>query len=223
VDVEKTLREMQRVYRADPETAVRGQEFIRILHRVLAEDLRTVLSEEAVKRGGVTVKEEVTVFGSHKAKDVDVAVIEPNNGPLLLIGVRSQMSSVAKNALTYYEGIVGECISLQDRYPLAIHGYVYLHPLHPIKEGKEAESIDHGRYARLYESITGREGHLYKDIKGVFDQFAYMVVDFDANPPILRDDLVKASVPNTDLQISTFVDRMIDTFKRRTLFIDIFK
>jgi hypothetical protein len=222
MDVKKTLGEMQGVYRADPVLAVRGQEFIKILHRVLAEDIKPLLSGEALKRG-VAVKEEVTIFGSHKAKDVDIAVIEPNNGPLLLIGVRSQMSSVAKNALTYYEGIVGECISLQDRYPLAIHGYVYLHPLHPIKVGRETEAIDHARYARLYESITGRDGHNYKDIKGVFDQFAYMVVDFDANPPILRDDLVQASVPKTDLRISTFVGRMIDTFKRRTLFIDIFR
>jgi len=222
VDVEKTLREMHGVYKADPVTAVRGQGFIKILHRVLAEDLRGNLSDQAVKNG-VTVKEEATIFGSHKPKDVDVAVIEPNNGPLLLIGVRSQMSSVGKNALTYYEGIVGECISLQDRYPLAVHGYVYLHPLRPIKEGKEEEVVDHSRYARLYESITGREGHTYKDIKGVFDQFGYMVVDFDADPPTLRDDIVRASVPKTDLQISTFVERMIDTFKRRTLFIDIFK
>jgi hypothetical protein len=222
VNIGKTLREMQGVYRADPVTAVRGQEFIRSLHRVLAGDLRTLLSAEAVRRG-VTVKEEVTIFGSHKPKDVDVAVIEPNNGPLLLIGVRSQMSSVAKNVLTYYEGIVGECISLQDRYPLAVHGYAYLHPLRPIKVGRETESIDHRRYALLYESITGRDGHSFKDIKGVFDQFAYLVVDFDADPPVLRDDLVKASVPKTDLQISTFVHRMIETFKRRTLFIDIFR
>lgn len=222
MDVEKALVEMQEVYKADPEVAVRGQGFIKILHRVLAEDLKKSLSAEAVDRG-VVVKEEPTIYGSHKPKDVDVAVIEPNNGPLMLVGVRSQMSSVGKNALTYYEGIVGECISLQDRYPLAVHGYVYLHPFRPIKEGKETEIVDHSRYARLYESITGRGGHNYKDIKGVFDHFAYLVVEFDANPPRLRDDLLAQAVPETDLRISSFVERMIGTFKRRTLFIDIFK
>ena len=55
---------------------------------------------------------EATIYGSHKPKHVDVSVIDPENGPLVMVGIRSQMSSVAKNALTYYEGIIGECISM---------------------------------------------------------------------------------------------------------------
>jgi hypothetical protein len=131
------------------------------------------------------------------------------------------MSSVGKNALTYYEEIIGECISLQDRFPMAVVGYIYLMPLRPIKEGKENETINHARYSQFYDAITGREGQAYKDIRGVFDQFAYMIVDFAETPPSLRDDLFSPVIGH-DLRISAFVDRMIQTFKRRHLFLDIF-
>jgi hypothetical protein len=217
MDITAMLREMHQVYSTDPDVAVRGQGFIKILHGVLSADLKTCVTEHALRRG-VIVKEEATIFGSHKPKDVDVSVIDPANGPLLMVGVRSQMSSIANNALTYYEGIIGECISLQDRFPMAVMGYVYLMPVSPIKEGKEAETIDHGRYSQLYDAITGREGPIYRDIHGIFDQFAYMIVDFNTDPPTLRDDLLSTTIVH-DLKISTFIDRMIATFKLRHLFL----
>jgi len=220
MDIGAIIREMHQIYSRNPEVAVRGQEFINILHRALSEDFRVRLPRSSLKRG-VDVVEEANIYGSHKPKDVDVSVIDPSNGPLILIGVRSQMSSVAKNALTYYEDIIGECISLQDRFPMSVIGYVYLMPVNPIKPGKEDESINHSRYSQLYDAITGREGQAYKDIRGVYDQFAYMIVEFTANPPVLRDDLLNQNLRH-DLKISTFIDRMIDTFKARHLFLDIF-
>jgi len=220
MDIAAMLLEMHQVYAKDPNVAVRGQAFIKILHRRLSVDLTARLSEDS-RRRRVKVIEEATIFGSHKPKNVDVSVIDPSNGPLMMVGVRSQMSSVAKNALTYYEDIIGECISLQDRFPMAVIGYVYLMPVRPIKAGKEHETINHSRYSQLYDAITGREGQAYKDIRGVFDQFAYMIVEFDVKPPALRDDLLNPTI-NHDLKISTFVDRMLSTFKRRHLFLDIF-
>lgn len=67
----------------------------------------------------------------------------------------------------------------------------------------------------MYASITGRSGINYRTVRGVFDQFAYMVVDFTTEPAELRDDLVVAAVPEPDLSVTTFVDRMVDTFKSR--------
>jgi hypothetical protein len=214
------LTEMQQVYAKDPNRAVRGQAFIKILHRELKGDIEARLTADSINRG-VTVTLEATIFGSHKPKDIDVSVIDPTNGPLMMVGVRSQMSSVSKNVLTYYEEIIGDCISLQDRFPMAVVGYVYLMPLHPIKIGRETESIDHTRYSQLYDAIAGRTGQAYKDIRGIFDHFAYMIVDFGSTPPILRDDLLSSGITN-DLKVSTFIDRMIQTFKRRHLFLAIF-
>lgn len=214
------LREMHRTYVNDPVKAVRGQAFIKILHTQIHADLTARLTRFSIDRH-ITTKYEATIFGSHKPKDVDVSVIDPDNGPLMMIGIRSQMSSIGKNVLTYYEEIIGECISLQDRFPMAVIGYIYLMPLQPIKPGTELERVDHARYAKFYDAVTGREGQAYKDIRGIFDQFAYMIVDFTASPPILHDELLPANLKH-DLRVSTFVDRMIDTFKSRHVFLDIF-
>lgn len=222
VGLSEVLRRMDEVYRSDSIVAVRNQAFIKQLHSYVGTQLETRLTRFAVRRG-IEVRSEATILGSMNPKKVDVAVIDPDNGPLVVIGVRSQMSSVGKNVLTYYEGIVGECISLQQRIPMSTHGYIYLHPLVSIKVGKETESIDHARYAKMYAAVTGRSGVDYKNQRGIFDQFAYMVVDFDHAPPTLRDDLVTASVPSLDMTIGTFVERVIATFKSRLLFWDVFE
>ena len=219
--IDKILGEMRDLYLEDPNRAVRGQGFIKILHGYVAAQIEARLTPKAIK-DGVTVEEEATLFGSHKPKDVDVSVIHPMNGPLMIVGLRSQMSSVANNALTYYQDIVGECISLQDRFPLSVIGYIYLMPLHPIKEDHEEVVIDHPRYAKMYRAISGRSGHDYKSLRGIYDQFAYMVVDFTKSPPTIEDALVKAAVPKYDLSVRTFIDRMIETYKERDLFLDYF-
>lgn len=222
VGLATVLRQMGEVYRSNPELAVRGQEFIKYLHSYVGSQLEARLTRFA-RRRNITVRYKATILGSTKPKDVDVAVMDPDNGPLVIIGVRSQMSSVGKNVLTYYEGIVGECISLQDRFPMATHGYIYLHPLTSIKEGKQREAIDHKRYARMYAAVTSRSGPDYKSLRGIFDQFAYMVVDFQEAPPKLRDDMVKAAAPGLAMSIDTFVERIIGTFNSRTLFWDVFE
>lgn len=221
MDIADVLKEMHAVYAADPVVAVRGQAFIKLLHEHIAQELESRLTPWAQRRG-VYIKKEAMIFGSHKPKDVDVAVIDPTNGPLVMVGVRSQMSSVAKNVLTYYQDIVGECISLQDRFPMCTYGYAYLHPLASIKQGSSGEVISHARYARLYEAISGRDGRAYTQLRGVYDEFAYLVVDFDKAPPELRDDLVRAAVPDMDMSIVTLVDRLLDKFAKRAIWLDVF-
>jgi hypothetical protein len=219
--LEDVLADMKAKYDADPVRAVRGQGFIKMLHKHLADGLRDRLTDTA-RRQGIVVKDEVRVFGSHKPKDVDVAVVHPDNGVLLSVGVRSQMASVGKNVLEYYQGIIGECISLQDRFPMAVYGYVYLHPV----VTASGERPDHARYARMYAAITGRDGKGYKDLRGIYDQFAYLVVDFDQDPlPGIRDDVVQQGVPveKADLRIETFVDRLIETFQERNIWLDLFR
>jgi hypothetical protein len=221
VSVYTVLREMGDMYRENPVKAVRGQGFIKLLHTYIGSQLEVHLTDFAKARG-ISVVPEATLLGSTKPKDVDISVIDPHNGPLVIVGVRSQMSSVGKNALNYYEGIVGECISLQQRFPMASHAYIYLHPLNSIKEGRENEAIKHRRYARMYAAVTGREGLHYYNQRGLFDHFAYMVVDFDQSPPQVRDDIVQEAVPELDMMINTLVARIIDTFKKRMILWDIF-
>lgn len=225
-----TLAQMHRLYSDDPVKAVRGQHFIKSLHGYIAYELNKRLHPDAV-RAGIFVKEEASILGSHKSKDVDVAVLHPTSGPLLLVGVRSQMSSVGKNVLTYYQDIVGEAVSLQERYPMTVHSYAYLHPL-TYTEEKEATKklpkriVEHEtnveRYAKMYRAISGRDDKFFRVLSGIYDQFAYVVVDFKKSPAELRDDLVEAAVPDFDLSIKTFVDRIVDTYKKRNIWFDLF-
>lgn len=217
LNLDNVLDRMYKIYTDDPDKAVRGQSFIKELHVAIGDGINDRLTPAARKQG-IRVVHEATVLGSIKSKDVDIAVIDPINGPLILIGVRSQMSSISKNVLTYFEGIVGECISLQDRFPLSVHGYVYLHPMSSIKSGKEDEHIDHDRYRQMYASITNRTGANYSSIRGVYDQFAYMVVNFASTPPSLVhfDPVENSFGEKPDLNIHTFVDRIIDTYNKRS-------
>jgi hypothetical protein len=208
------LSSMDAEFRADPMKAVRSQSFIRFLHAYLAEDLRERLSPFA-RRRGVDVKLEPKVLGSHRAKDLDVGVIDPVNGPLMLIGVRSQMSSIGNNTLGYIDGIIGEAESLEKRFPMSTHGYVYFMPKLVIKPEKTDEKVTHARWAGLLSTITGRHGVDYNETRGVYDHLAYMVVDFHADPLTIDDKLVADAVPDIDLRIGSFLDRMVETYKDR--------
>lgn len=228
--LEETLSTMHDLYSANRVNAVRGQHFIKTLHGYIADELEARLHPKA-KKSGIKIVEEATILGSHKPKDVDVAIIHPQSGPLVLVGVRSQMSSVGRNVLTYYQDIVGEAVSLQDRYPMTVHSYAYLHPYSYIEERKatktkparrEVVTPNHTRYAKMYRAIAGRDDKLYRTISGVYDEFAYLVVDFEKSPAKLRDDILTSACPDTDLSIATFVDRIVDTYKRRNIWFDLF-
>lgn len=208
-----------KLYSENSTHAVRSQELIKTLHHYLAINLFKRLSHRAINRG-IQVLEEAPIFGSYKQKDVDIAVVDPHNGPLITVGVRSQMSSVGKNVLTYYQDIIGECISLQERFPMMTMGYVYLHPLHYPGNNGETVETDVARYSKLYASISGRDDRQYKNQVGSYDHFAYAVVDFDQTVPQLRDDLVRNAVRDVDLSMETFSDRMVDTFITRNIWLD---
>jgi hypothetical protein len=188
------------------------------MHREIASEIEARLSAQALRQG-VNVKLEAPVHGSFKDKNVDVAVIHPINGPLLTVGVRSQMSSIGKNILTYTQDIIGEAVSLQDRFPMSVFGYIYLLPLHPADTG----TLDHVRYARLFANITGRGNTSFKQERGRYDHFAFALVDFDQDPPQLREDLVEQAQPRADLGLLDITNRLIETYQFRNPWLNYFE
>lgn len=214
---ESTFIDMKSIYAEGIAAAVRSQRFIKCVHRELLAELDARLTT-AARREGVHVMLEAPVHGSFKDKDVDVAVIHPVNGPLLTIGVRSQMSSIGKNILTYTQDIIGEAVSLQDRFPMSVFGYVYLLPLHPADTG----TIDYARYARLFANITGRGNTSFKQERGRYDHFAFALVDFDKDPPELREDLVREAQPEVDLALTDMTERLIQTYRFRNPWLEYF-
>lgn len=210
--------EMKTIYAEGIAAAVRSQRFIKVMHSKLAAELAARLTPLA--RGeGVSVTLEAPVHGSFKDKNVDVAVVHPVNGPLMLIGVRSQMTSVGKNILTYTQDIIGEAVSLQDRFPMSVFAYTYLLPLVPSDLGVP---LDHERYARIFRNISGRGGPTYKADRGRYDHFAFALVDFNSDPPQLREDLVCGATSIVDLRLTNLVDRCIATFAERNPWLEYF-
>lgn len=205
------LAEMKAVYEADPVAAVRSQRFIKHIHEEVERELTARLTREA-RGDGVSVRLEAPVHGSFKDKNVDVAVLHPVNGPLISVGVRSQMSSIGKNILTYLQDIMGEAVSLQDRFPMTVYGYIYLLPIMP--NDADAE-IDYRRYARLFSNIAERGVTTYKNERGKYDHFAFALVDFAQDPPALLEDRVAEASLDADLRVSNFTSRLIATFERR--------
>ena len=96
VGLTDVLRQMGETYRSNPVLAVRGQAFIKQLHQYIGTQLEARLTKFAKSRG-IKIKYEATVLGSTKPKDVDVAVIDPANGPLVIVGVRSDYSARDKS------------------------------------------------------------------------------------------------------------------------------
>lgn len=224
------LASMKATYLAAPTVAVRNQSFIYQLHKYCVEELDTAVGSDKIQKIELEdmkqpmgqphypnvpidpkkyqIMQEVTLFGSHKNKDEDIALTHFANGPQIAIGIRSQMSSVGKNLENYYEGIIGECISLHDRFPMAVLGYVYLLPKNPIKPGL-VEDIDLDRAESLFQKITERiDWHSPND---KYEHFAFLKVDFSTNPPTIIPSL-------PELSIETFFDKLVATHNDRNLF-----
>jgi hypothetical protein len=213
----ETFKEMKSIYSEGIDAAVRSQRFIKVLHRAIASEIEERLTQTAI-REGVKVEAEAKVHGSFKDKDVDIAVIHPVNGPLILCGVRSQMSSIAKNILTYSQDIMGEAVSLQDRFPMSVFGYCYLLPLKPHDTG----TLDVVRYSKIFGGMSSRSEATYKHERGRYDHFAFACVDFEPDSPKLMEDLVAAGNPKVDLSLSNLSTRLIDTFNQRNPWLNYF-
>ena len=224
------LSTMKKTYVEDPVAAVRGSTFIYHLHKYCVDELANAVGRSKIQIIELSqmskalgkphypkipieptkyqLMQEVTLFGSHKNKDEDIALVHFANGPQIAIGVRSQMSSVGKNIENYYEGIIGECISLHDRFPMASLGYEYLLPKNPIKPGLN-EDIDLDRAESLFRKITNRvDWHGPSDR---YEHFAFIKVDFTTDPPTLLDTC-------DELSISSFFDKLVTTHNDRNLF-----
>ena len=200
----EVITEMKRVFASDPNSAVRGQNFIKLLHQYCIGELKARgFSGELEPQG------EKKILPSHKFKDIDVAVVHPTSGPLLVIGVRSQMSSLSKNFLNYYEMEVGDVSAIHERYPLCVVGLLYLHPTVSILPGKETESFDFDRAEKMFALISGREK--VSDPLTHYEEIAYLRVNFEQNPPTVD----KAFPTLSQLKIDDFFDKLLQKYTER--------
>lgn len=161
-------------------------------------------------------KPELKLAGFLKQKDQDVCVIPSGIaklstditwGPLaferkkdqygydfttntLVINVRSQMSSLAKNSDTLFERTFAEAQNLHMRYPSIVLGEVYLIPVNEYdddlvkqnKVGFKAHQTNIEKYISFFNSINNRTngGPDY-----LYERCALLIVDFNRPQPFL--------------------------------------
>ena len=161
-------------------------------------------------------KPELKMAGFLKQKDQDICIIPSNIkkvptsinwGPLafenktdefgfefstntLVINVRSQMSSLAKNADTLFERTFAEAQNLHMRYPDIVLGEVYLIPVHEYDDelvkrnivGFKNKQTNIEKYISFFNSINNRNigGNNY-----AYERCALLIVDFNQPQPYL--------------------------------------
>lgn len=218
------------------ESAIRSSALINLIHDAVKNELieKGVNPGNVYPSLGAT-KPELKLAGFLKQKNQDVCVIPsgikeaPTTikwGPLafenkedpyglefstntLVINIRSQMSSLAKNADTLFERTFAEALNLHMRYPNITLGEVYLIPVHEYddelvkinKVGFKARQTNIEKYISFFNSINDRQvdGDDY-----AYERCALLVVDFNKPQPYLfnnSEELKSAGLISHDFGI----------------------
>jgi hypothetical protein len=148
-------------------------------------------------------------------KEVDVALVPPNSGPLLAVSCKSQMSSIVKNTINRFEEYVGDATNLHTRFPMLAFGFLMLVPAvdETWSGGKPTDGLR--RIAALLERANARQKS--DEPPGGYDASALLFVDFKPTPP----RLMPYPDPKTQggLRIENFFDRLVQLYFERNQFV----
>lgn len=234
------------------ESIIRSSVLINLIHDAVKYELiQQGVDPKQVYPHFEETKPEMKIAGFLKQKDQDVCV-EPKNiqkkprkitwGPLanenvtdtygeeytrntLVINVRSQMSSIAKNTDTLFERTFAEALNLHMMYKDIVLGEVYLIPAYEYDEATmderkitfKSHQTNIAKYISFFAAVNGRidkDDELYK-----YERCTLLVVDFrTAQPTLYRttSQLVKAGLLPTDFPIE-LADLSFDGFAKDIL------
>ena len=233
------------------ESMIRSSQLISLIHDAVKYELIQlgVARNQIFPRFG-DKKPEIKLAGFLKQKDQDVCVVPSNVrkqpliidwGPMafqrkrdpygyeysnntLVINVRSQMSSLAKNSDTLFERTFAEAQNLHMRYSHMVLGEVYLIPIHEyddeaVKKNQVAfkkHQTDVEKYISFFNSINGRN---LDDPAYMYERCTLLVVDFSKPQPRLfrsSDELKRAGVISSSFEIE-YATLGFDNFARDIL------
>lgn len=239
------------------ESAIRSSVLINLIHDAVKYELiENGVCPDNIFPNLHMAKPELKLAGFLKQKDQDVCVIpsgiskEPTPitwGPLafenkldpygyefttntLIINVRSQMSSLAKNSDTLFERTFAEAQNLHMRYPNAVLGEVYLIPVHEYDDrlvanhqvGFKSHQTNIEKYISFFNSINNRktDGCDY-----AYERCALLIVDFSKDQPHLfknSSELKKAGyisesfkIEYAALNFQNFAKDILNVYKNR--------
>ncbi len=198
------------------ESLIRSSHFINILHDAIKADLIDHgIDPACIMPKYKETKPEMKIAGFLKRKDQDICVtpkdIEPvrskitwgpesaenvfdEYGPeytrhTLVINVRSQMSSLAKNSDTLFERTFAEPMNLHMIHPDLVLGDVYLIPVYEYEQGTMDERritfvskhTNLEKYISFFNAISGRKDSMQDQYK--YERCALLIVDFSKDIP----------------------------------------
>jgi hypothetical protein len=242
------------------ESFIRSYRLIMPIHEAVKESLAEELSSQGrafavhppMGKSSLGLK----FMGFLKGKNQDVSVLfdddEPTpeeiaEGPLsgltdpigesvsrrsLVIGVRSQMSSVNKNFDTLMERLFAETLNMRLRLPRLVMGEVYLLPVveydsEAMKQNEvawERRPVDLQRFIRTFASFSGRGAHNYDD-EYKYERSALVLADFREDPPkvyLTLDELKSNGLVSGGFEAAfetlsprNFAEDLLDVHRRR--------
>lgn len=199
------------------ESMIRSSQLINLIHDAVKKDFidAGVNPSNIYPHFGDT-KPELKIAGFLKQKDQDVCIVPSNIrkvpttinwGPLafesktddygydystnsLVINIRSQMSSLAKNSDTLFERTFAEAHNLHRRYPEIVLGEVYLIPVHEYNDdlvkrnvvGFKNKQTNLEKYISFFNAINGRRSD---GEDSAYERCALLIVDFNRPQPYL--------------------------------------
>lgn len=207
---------------------IRSEALIQRIHEVTKRSLQSELTHHSIPfqiHPPLGQKSpELNVWGFLKKKKQDIVVMigdveshpeKITEGPLtgqqdelglyatsrsIVIGVRSQLSSVAKNFDTLMERTFAETINLRFRHPQLIMGEVYMLAVRDYDEQAMKQNRiewkedynDVGKFISIFNWMNGRKS--YDDVMEFYkyERCALLLVDFSLDPPKIyetTDDL----------------------------------
>jgi hypothetical protein len=240
------------------ESVIRASGLINLIHDAVKYELieQGIDAKKIYPRFQET-KPEIKLVGFFKQKDQDICVLPANVeqvevlidwGPLgylnkvdpygpefskntLVINVRSQMSSLAKNADTLFERTITEAHNLHLQYPDIVLGEVYLIPINEYDDELVKDKIvafkdkatDIARYVNFFDELNNRRDADDEDYK--YEKCALLIVDFSRDRPYLyktTEELIEDGLLPKDFQIeigtlffSSFAKDIIDVYATR--------
>lgn len=201
------------------EALIRSEKLIQRIHEVTKISLKNELINRGFNDSSFVVhppiglpSPELDIWGLLKKKKQDVVILFQNKipeiiqeGPLkndkdligreatkdsIVVGVRSQLSSIDKNFDTLMERAFAETMNLRLRHPLLVMGEVYMIPVreydekamknNKIKFKEKFTNVE--KFISIFNGISGRKDHnnILESYK--YEKSALVLVDFSQNP-----------------------------------------
>jgi hypothetical protein len=200
------------------ESFIRSHSLILPIHEVVKVSLAEKIEEDGrsftIHPPVGQKRPELNIAGFLKRKDQDIVVLFDGDtskpeiieeGPLenvedavgreisersLVIGVRSQMSSVNKNFDTLMERLFAETLNLRLRLPKLVMGEVYMLPVFEYDSGAmkqdavdwQSSPVDIERFIKTFTAFSGR-AHNEQEEKYKYERSALIFADFRLEQP----------------------------------------